>query len=286
MAITAAPINIQPSAAALTERYRYAARASANTELSAAATNTTNTAAVDQLQLSASAQQAYSATQVAGEALPTATTATPTDPQAPAADAAIPTSASANPTGTPDSQYAAYQQAAVNGDAGDGTDQQAATSSMDSVNLSPEAQQQLLELAQRDREVQIHEAAHAAVGGQYTGAPKLSYTTGPDGKRYATSGEVNVDLSEVPGDPAATIKKAEIIHAAALAPAQPSAQDRNVAAKAMQMKATAQAELMAETAAASADILSDSTLSSTAPSTAEDSTPTTAEQVIFSGAVA
>lgn len=125
----------------------------------------------------------------------------------------------------------------------------------DSVQLSPEARQLVLQLSQRDREVQIHEAAHAAVGGKYAGAPSLTYETGPDGKRYAVAGEVNIDMSEIPGDPAATLRKAEIIRAAALAPAQPSAQDRNVAAKAAQMKAQAQAELLAESAAAASDRL-------------------------------
>ncbi|OQY19253.1 MAG: hypothetical protein B6I36_04700 [Desulfobacteraceae bacterium 4572_35.1] len=120
----------------------------------------------------------------------------------------------------------------------------------DSVELSPEAQQKIIELSQRNQEVIDHEAAHAAVGGRYAGAPTLEYETGPDGKRYAVSGEVSIDTSEVKGDPAATIKKAEIIRAAALAPKQPSAQDLRVAAKATQMKAKAKTELAAETAAA------------------------------------
>jgi hypothetical protein len=230
---------------------------------------------VDQVQLSANARHAYVSDQVSADPLPTQITEQ-------TADTALQNSASTSPTSVAEGQYTAYQQPAVTSGADNNTGQESTATSMDSVSLSPEAQQQLLELAQRDREVQIHEAAHAAVGGQYTGAPKLSYTTGPDGQRYATSGEVNVDLSEVPGDPAATIKKAEIIHAAALAPAQPSAQDRNVAAKAMQMKSTAQAELMAETAAASAEILADSTITSAS----EGSAQTATEEVIFSGAVA
>ncbi|MCD6525383.1 MAG: hypothetical protein J7K75_00080 [Desulfuromonas sp.] len=118
------------------------------------------------------------------------------------------------------------------------------------AELTSEQQQEVQELKLRDREVQVHEAAHAAVGGQYAGAPTLTYKTGPDGQRYAVEGHVNIDMSEIPGDPRATMKKADVIRAAALAPAQPSGQDRNVAAKAVQMKASAQAELMTESAEA------------------------------------
>ncbi len=99
------------------------------------------------------------------------------------------------------------------------------------------------ELARRDREVRSHEQAHQAVGGQYAGAMSLTYTTGPDGKRYAVAGEVGIDISPVPGDPQATMAKAERIRRAALAPAEPSSQDRAVAAQATQLQLDAQAEL-------------------------------------------
>jgi len=113
-------------------------------------------------------------------------------------------------------------------------------------NLPPEEQQEVQELKQRDQEVRTHEAAHAAVGGQYAGSPSLEYETGPDGKRYAVSGEVDIDLSEVKGDPQETIDKMEQVQAAALAPAQPSAQDRRVAARAAQIAAQARMELRME----------------------------------------
>lgn len=103
--------------------------------------------------------------------------------------------------------------------------------------------QTIRELAQRDREVRNHEQAHQAVGGQYAGAMSLTYTTGPDGKRYAVAGEVSIDISPVPGNPEATMDKAERIRRAALAPAEPSAQDRAVAAQATQLQIDAQAEL-------------------------------------------
>ncbi|GEM_PF-5370078 len=119
----------------------------------------------------------------------------------------------------------------------------------DTFQLSPEAQQKLMELKKRDMEVKTHEAAHAAVGGRYASSPSVEYEVGPDGKRYAVAGEVRIDTSKVPGDPAATMRKADTIRAAALAPAHPSAQDRMVAAKAAQMKSAAQAELLAQNVA-------------------------------------
>ena len=100
------------------------------------------------------------------------------------------------------------------------------------------------QLKARDKEVRAHEEAHARVGGQYAGAPHYDYETGPDGNRYATGGEVSIDVAPVDGDPEATIAKMEIVKAAALAPAEPSAQDRKVAAIADRTRAQAQAELI------------------------------------------
>lgn len=110
-----------------------------------------------------------------------------------------------------------------------------------------EAERELVrELQQRDAEVRRHEAAHAAAGGQYAGAPSFTYQTGPDGKRYAVGGEVSIDTAPVKGDPAATIRKAQQIKAAANAPADPSSQDRRVAAAANALQQSAQAELLAQ----------------------------------------
>lgn len=112
-----------------------------------------------------------------------------------------------------------------------------------------EAQQQrqeqleIAELASRDREVRAHEQAHAAVGGAYAGAPTYTFARGPDGKRYAVGGEVSIDTSPIPNDPEATLRKMELVQRAALAPAEPSAQDRRVAAQAAAQAAEARAEL-------------------------------------------
>jgi hypothetical protein len=84
----------------------------------------------------------------------------------------------------------------------------------------------------RDQDVRTHEQAHAAVGGQYAGAPTYAYERGPDGKRYAVGGEVGIDAGPIANDPEATLRKMEVVIRAALAPAEPSAQDRQVAAQA------------------------------------------------------
>lgn len=99
------------------------------------------------------------------------------------------------------------------------------------------------QLRARDQEVRVHEAAHAAVGGKYAGSPSFQFTRGPDGVNYATDGEVSISTGKVAGDPQATIEKARVIRAAALAPASPSAQDRRVAAFASQLEADARVEL-------------------------------------------
>ncbi|OYQ37390.1 hypothetical protein CHU95_01470 [Niveispirillum lacus] len=110
-------------------------------------------------------------------------------------------------------------------------------------NLSSEQQAQLRELKQIDAQVRAHEQAHKTAGGPYAGSIQLEYTTGPDGRKYATAGEVPIDVSPVRGNPEATITKMEVVKRAALAPQDPSPQDRAVAAQADATKAQAQTEL-------------------------------------------
>ncbi len=112
--------------------------------------------------------------------------------------------------------------------------------------LTEEERKIVAEMKARDAEVRRHEEAHARTGGQYAGAPSYQYDQGPDGKKYAVSGEVPIDVSPVAGDPAATIRKMETVKRAALAPAEPSSQDRAVAAKADQEKMQARAEQLQE----------------------------------------
>jgi len=123
-----------------------------------------------------------------------------------------------------------------------------------SVTLSPEDQALVEQLQKRDREVRLHEQAHQSAGGRYTGSADYDYQRGPDGRNYAVGGEVSIDAGTT-SNPAEAIQKAKQIRAAALAPAQPSAQDRRVAADAEQMIADAQQQLRAqEQAAAKAEL--------------------------------
>lgn len=137
----------------------------------------------------------------------------------------------------------------------------AADARSDEAGVSPQQQaqqqQQIAALASRDREVRSHEQAHTAVGGSYAGAPTYSFKRGPDGQAYAVGGEVSIDVSPIPNDPAATLRKMEVVQRAALAPAEPSAQDLRVAAQAQVLAAQARSELAAlqreEVAAAAAE---------------------------------
>ncbi len=103
---------------------------------------------------------------------------------------------------------------------------------------------ELQQLKERDREVRTHEQAHLAAAGQHArGGPVYEFERGPDGRRYAVGGHVNIDTSKVAGDPEATLRKADVIRRAALAPAEPSPQDRRVAAQASSMAVEARQEI-------------------------------------------
>jgi hypothetical protein len=117
----------------------------------------------------------------------------------------------------------------------------------DEQALRRQEQQYLQRLRARDREVRSHEAAHLSAGRPYVrSGPTYVYQQGPDGRSYAIGGEVRLDTSAVAGDPQATLEKAEQIRRAALAPAQPSPQDAEVAASASQMAARARIEIAVE----------------------------------------
>lgn len=114
--------------------------------------------------------------------------------------------------------------------------------------VSPEAQRQIDQLKATDLKVRAHEQAHIAVGGDLVrGGASFSYQTGPDKKRYAVAGEVSIDTSKE-RTAEATIPKAEHIRQTALAPSDPSAQDRQVAAVAAQMEMQARQEVAMQAA--------------------------------------
>lgn len=143
-----------------------------------------------------------------------------------------------------------YEQAVTGKDEKD-QDQQGQQSSREQSDADKQQQQaeqqEIAELKARDQEVRVHEQAHAAVGGQYAGSPSYEYQTGPDGQKYAVGGEVQIDISEIPNDPQATIAKMQQVKAAALAPAEPSGADRAIAAEAGRKMQEARADLVSET---------------------------------------
>jgi len=124
---------------------------------------------------------------------------------------------------------------------------QATSPNPQQAELSEAEQKKVRELQERDRKVRAHERAHLMAAGDLArGGANFIYQIGPDGKRYAVGGEVHLDCSEVPDDPQATIRKAERVQRAALAPADPSPQDRRVAAEAAAMANRARQELARE----------------------------------------
>lgn len=100
-------------------------------------------------------------------------------------------------------------------------------------------------LKARDAEVRAHENAHRSVGGDLTGPASFTYQTGPDGISYAIGGEVSIDMSPE-GDHKATQSKMQRVKAAAMAPAEPSAQDIKVASTATMLEAKAKMDEMKE----------------------------------------
>ena len=137
--------------------------------------------------------------------------------------------------------------------------ERAGTAEADKTAKAPEAQPrtdaksaeerqkdaQVQELKQIEREVIAHEAAHMAAAGALGGGVSYTYTAGPDGKRYITGGEVPIQIQ--PGStPEETLRNMQQVQRAALAPADPSGQDRQVAARAAAMAAQARSEIASE----------------------------------------
>lgn len=165
----------------------------------------------------------------------------------PASDLHAYSNKAANPTEeegsttTPSLSNSSDQTNSNNSDSGSSTTDSAKQRAEESIN-----QAKILELQAIDTSVRAHEAAHlAAGGGVATGGASFSYVRGPDGKMYATGGEVPIDASEG-NTPDETIRKAQQIRAAALAPSDPSPQDYKVAAQASLMEQSARIEKVKE----------------------------------------
>ncbi|MFZ5758453.1 MAG: putative metalloprotease CJM1_0395 family protein [Thermodesulfobacteriota bacterium] len=116
----------------------------------------------------------------------------------------------------------------------------------DGEPLTPQEVALLMELKKADAAVRAHEQAHlAAAGGLAKGGANFSYRKGPDGRRYAVAGEVGIDTSKG-ATPEETISRMARVRAAALAPADPSPQDRKVAQAAAMSMSEARGELRLE----------------------------------------
>ena len=116
------------------------------------------------------------------------------------------------------------------------------TKNKSNIQNNPKLQEEILKLKQIDAHVKAHEAAHKAVGGDLAGNASYTYKIGPDGKRYAVSGEVPISIKKG-NTPQETIINMQRVKAAALAPSDPSAQDLKVAATAEMIENEARMKL-------------------------------------------
>lgn len=113
--------------------------------------------------------------------------------------------------------------------------------------LSIKEKLDLMILQNEERNVREHERSHLrAARDLAVSGPAFQYKRGPDGKKYAIHGEVNIDSTGVSGDTQATIEKALKIQRAAMAPADPSPKDLQAAARARIMESKAYRKLARE----------------------------------------
>jgi hypothetical protein len=144
-------------------------------------------------------------------------------------------------------------------------DKARADKALDTETLKEDAQEVRAEIEQKqelklvrnlktgEQKVIAHERAHTSVGGGLTGSPSYSYTQGPDGKSYISGGEVPIDTSGGK-TPEETIAKMIRARATALAPSNPSSQDRAVASRATVTETTARLEVSKEVAKAKEEV--------------------------------
>ena len=92
-------------------------------------------------------------------------------------------------------------------------------------DYSPEQENALARLKQRDTEVRQHEASHLANPELIAGnGPRYSYEIGPDGKAYALSGIVTVSTGTA-RSPEDAIRKAQALKNSSAGVSEMSAQD-------------------------------------------------------------
>jgi len=122
--------------------------------------------------------------------------------------------------------------------------------------LSKAEQKEVKELKRIDRQVRSRELTHRAAAGSYArGSVSFDYVTGPDGKKYAEDGHININARPIPNNPEATIRKARAIRSVELSPTNTSPQDRSVSAEIGKIEREARMELRTEQRNVSAKIV-------------------------------
>ena len=102
---------------------------------------------------------------------------------------------------------------------------------------NPYQQQKQALVKQRYNDIYAHELAHKNAAGSLGGSIVIE----KDGKGIPIGGHVNIKMPSLnPQNPDATIKHADTVIKAAMAPGDPSGQDYKVAAEAQSIKAQAQ----------------------------------------------
>jgi hypothetical protein len=162
----------------------------------------------------------------------------------------------------------------------------ARTSDVEQRLRDAENQQLVSRLSARDQEVRAHEQAHQAAGGTLAGAASYTYQRGPDGQLYAVGGEVSIQAPVSSGDPQQDLENAQTILRAALAPAEPSTQDMQVAASARALATESRAALASERMDAGTEPSDSDTPTASASANAADRTPEpdSAAAVVSAGA--
>src|SRR5574344_3094 len=134
------------------------------------------------------------------------------------------------------------KQSSQNTSEGKSTEQSKQNKSTD--ELTDSEKQQSTQLKITDAKVKAHENAHkAAAAGLSTDGPNYEYETGTKEKKYAVGGDVNVSYQHS-SDPQQNLQNAQTLKAAALAPADPSSQDKRVASNADREIAKARQEIL------------------------------------------
>lgn len=93
----------------------------------------------------------------------------------------------------------------------------------ESANIEPVVKS----MDDRSRKIIDHENRHSSIlrEGEIFSKPKIGYRQGPDGRRYAISGEVTADLEDQTGDHKKQESRAEIIHKSAMSDQKRSQSD-------------------------------------------------------------